>query len=117
MLHSYKCNNLLDLHKDTTFTNSHSKEEIQFVSLTSISLGQYTFLLFQIVIHITLSRILCFAKISLPGEAMQAEQAHSFLGEVYSLYQARKFLLLKDFMPEQAEPHTVRKLLAEIHHK
>lgn len=64
----------IKIHKDTTFTNSHSKEEIQFVALTSISLGQCIFLLFQIVIHITLSRILCFVKISLPVEAMQAEQ-------------------------------------------
>lgn len=33
---------------------------------------------------------------------MQTEQAHSFPGEGYSLYQPREFLLLKDFMPEQA---------------
>lgn len=77
--------------------------EIQFGALTSINLGQYTFFLFQTVIHITVSRILCFVKILLPVEAMQAEQAHNFPGEVYSLYQAGKFLLLKDFMPEQAE--------------
>lgn len=41
-------------------------------------------------------------KIFLPVEAMQAEQTHSFPGEGYSLHQPRKFLLLKDFMPEQA---------------
>ena len=42
-------------------------------------------------------------EILLPVEAVRAEQAHNFPGEVYSLYQAGKFLLLKDFMTEQAE--------------
>ena len=41
-------------------------------------------------------------EIFLPVEAMQAKQTHNFPGEGYSLYQPRKFLLLKDFMPEQA---------------
>lgn len=42
-------------------------------------------------------------EILLPVKAVRSEQAHNFPGEVYSLYQAGKFLLLKDFMTEQAE--------------
>lgn len=52
-------------------------------------------------------------KILLTVEAMQAEQTHCFPGEVYSFYQKGKFLLLKDFMPDQAE-HIATLIQSEI---
>lgn len=42
-------------------------------------------------------------KFLLPVEAVQSNQGHSFLAEIYSLYQRGKFLLLKVFVPNQAE--------------